>query len=157
MLTWQSLRIEGSGRVLGQCAWQRAHSSMSRRSNASYAQHMRQRKLLTLTPGDLVYYWRRQQAGKTHKSEAGSLGPARALATDMARRRTERCTQEQSLLNRGGHLLRAAPEQLRPAFSRKDYIHEIEKPAELPWTFTDPSRQTWTSPPRNSMRQKGKK
>ena len=50
-------------------------------------------------------------------------------------------------LHRGGHLLRAAPEQLRPASPREVYIHEIENPAELPWTSpssaTDPTRRTY--------------
>ena len=76
------------------------------------------------------------------------LGPARALATE-SRREPDGTIRPGSLiwLHRAGRLLRAAPEQLRHASPRETYIDEMNKPAELPWTFTslatDPSRRTF--------------
>ena len=44
--------------------------------------------------------------------------------------------QASSGIHRGGRLLRAAPEQLRHASQREQWIEELKGPVELPWTIT---------------------
>ena len=50
-------------------------------------------------------------------------------------------------LHRAGRLLRAAPEQLRPASSYEQQLETLKGPVELPWTITaiatDPKRRTF--------------
>ena len=137
--------------IRAMCLAEKAFIDEQAKQRIIRAQHMRQRKFLAYAPGDLVYYWRRQQAGKTHKSfpRGRFLGPARVLATESHREEDGTIRPGAVVwLHRGGHLLRAAPEQLRPASPREVYIHEIENPAELPRTFfsslaTDSTRRTY--------------
>ena len=110
-----------------------------------------QRKLRVFHPGDLVYYWRRQQAGREHQSfpKGRYLGPARVIATET-RQEEDGHFRAGSIvwLHRSGRLLRAAPEQLRLASPREQHLEELQGHVELPWTITklatDPKRRTFT-------------
>lgn len=91
-------------------------------------------------PDDLVYYWRKQVAGRREviSFRGGKfLGPARVIATDT-RREPDGGLRPASVIwiHRGGRLLRAAPEQLRHASQREQWIEELKGPVELPWTIT---------------------
>ena len=93
-----------------------------------------------LVPGDLVFYWRRQVAGREKERgfTIGSfVGPARVLAVetrvdDEGRLRPGSCVW----LHRAGRLIKAAPEQLRAATDRERAIEELKGPVEIPWTIT---------------------
>ena len=80
------------------------------------AEAMGRRKTQHFLPGDLVFYWRTQQAGKSHqKSPKGKfLGPARVHATKSRRESTGKIRPGAvAWLGCASRLLRAAPEQLR--------------------------------------------
>ena len=103
------------------------------------------RPLKSFVPGDLVFYWRRQVAGRPKERgfTIGSLvGPARVLAVET------RVDEEGKLrpgscvwLHRAGRLIKAAPEQLRAATDRERAIEELKGPVEIPWTITSLATQ----------------
>lgn len=107
------------------------------------AQESVNRTLKVYYPGDLVFYWRKQLAG--HKKEMGGqtfkngafLGPARVLATETrvdsdGEIRPGSCVW----LYRGNRLLRASPQQLRPASEREEAWAELGLDKPIPWTIT---------------------
>ena len=114
------------------------------------AQRSGTRRVVDYVPGDLVYYWRNQVPlkDKTTQSVGRFLGPARVLATET-RKDSEGNLRPGSIvwLHRAGRLLRAAPEQLRPASSYEQQLETLKGPVELPWTITsiatDPKRRTF--------------
>ena len=99
-----------------------------------------QRPLKSFLPGDLVFYWRRQVAGREKErgfSIGSFVGPARVLAVET------RVDEQGNLrpgscvwLHRAGRLIKAAPEQLRAASDRERAIEELRGPVEIPWTIT---------------------
>ena len=115
------------------------------------AQAAGHRPLKSFVPGDLVFYWRRQVAGREKERgfTIGSfVGPARVLAVET---RTDEAGNLRPgscvWLHRGGRLIRAAPEQLRLASERERAIEELKGPVEIPWTITSlathPNRKTY--------------
>ena len=109
------------------------------------------RPLKSFTPGDLVFYWRKQVQGGGDKGfswRGQFLGPARVLAVetrvdDEGKLRPGSCVW----LHRAGRLIKAAPEQLRAASSREKAVEELKGPCEIPWTITSlashPQRSTY--------------
>ena len=110
------------------------------------------RPLKSFVPGDLVFYWRKQVAGREKERgfTIGSfVGPARVLAVEirtdeLGKLRPGSCVW----LHRAGRLIKAAPEQLRAASAREQAIEELKGPVEIPWTITslatEPHKKTYT-------------
>ena len=125
--------------IRAMCTAEKAFSDEQSKQRLQRAQAMGHRKTSNYIPGDLVFYWRRQQAGKSHQSfpKTRFLGPARVLATET-RQEPDGSMRPASIvwLHRGGHLLRAAQEQLRHALSREVLIEELKGPIQIPWTMT---------------------
>ena len=106
------------------------------------AKHSRHRPSYNYRPGELVFYWRTQEANKGRKQPGGKhgwfLGPARILATES---RTDESGEVRAggavWLVKGRSLLKASPEQLRRATEREEMIEALSEPhtQTTPWTF----------------------
>jgi hypothetical protein len=97
------------------------------------------RRTKDFVPGDLVYYWRKQvlaKDGPVGFKGGKFLGPARVLATETKPGQGNLRPGSIIWITRAGRLLRASPEQLRPASFREAAIEEIKSPINLPWTFS---------------------
>ena len=132
------------------CLAEKAFIDEQAKQRIQRAKALGQRKLQHLVPGDLVHYWRKQQAGKEHQNfpKGRFLGPVRALATETRREEGGQLRPGSSVwIHRAGRLLRASPEQLRHASPRELWIEELRGPTELPWTITslasDPKKRTF--------------
>lgn len=111
------------------------------------------RPMKSFCPGDLVYYWRRQvpvgEGSRGGFSWSGQfVGPARVLAVETREDETGKLRPGSCVwLHRAGRLIRAAPEQLRPASEREVAIESLRGPVEIPWTITSlathPTRKTY--------------
>ena len=103
-------------------------------------------------PGQLVFYWRKQipKSETRHPFKKGKyLGPARVLATET-RVDQQGMSRPGSVvwLYRGNHLIKASPQQLRPASDREEALSELIDPHQpVPWTISnivsDSSRQVF--------------
>ena len=97
------------------------------------------RALRQFYPGDLVFYWRKQVTKNHGASRFGSgryLWPARVLATETRRDESGECRPGSVVwLYRAGRLLKAAPEQLRPASAREEAWQELKDDRPIPWTI----------------------
>lgn len=98
------------------------------------------RKPREFCPGDLVFYWRKQVTKNHGASKFGSgkfLGPARVLATET-RKEPDGSLRAGSIvwLYRAGRLIKAAPEQLRPASDREEAWNELCEDKPIPWTIS---------------------
>ena len=103
------------------------------------------RNMQQFYPGDLVYAWRRmtpKSDGSRHFKGGQFVGPYRVLATET---RTDGDQQVRAghvvWLYRGGQLIKAAPQQLRPATAREESWSELQDPAPIPWTISDTIRK----------------
>ena len=94
----------------------------------------------SFVPGDLVFFWRRQVPGGGEKgfSWVGQfVGPARVLAVETRQDADGKLRPGSVVwLHRAGRLLRACPEQLRPASERERAVEELKGPVEIPWTIS---------------------
>ena len=92
-------------------------------------------------PGDLVYVWRvanNKKEGPRQIQRGKFLGPCRVLATETRVDPKENLTAGSVVwLYRGGSLIKAAPQQLRPATAREEALSEICNPVSIPWTIAD--------------------
>ena len=90
-------------------------------------------------PGDLVYFWRRQNKAVQGHKTGGFIGPARILATETKREADGSLSRGSSVwCVRGRRLIKCTVEQLRPATRREHLVHELslENPDKtVPWTF----------------------
>ena len=97
-------------------------------------------------PGDLVCVWRRMtprgDSGGRHFKGGQFVGPYRVLATET------RAVSDGQLraghviwLYRAGQLIKAAPQQLRPATAREEAWTELNNPGAIPWTISNTLRQ----------------
>ena len=95
-------------------------------------------------PGDLVYVWRRMTPkgdGGRHFKGGRFVGPYRVLATETRSAKDQHIHASHVIwLYRGGQLIKAAPQQLRPASSREEAWHEVQSPVNIPWTIADTLR-----------------
>eukprot|EP00435_Cladocopium_sp_Y103_P018219 s2415_g4.t1 len=111
------------------------------------------RPMKSFCPGDLVYYWRRQvplsEGTRGGFSWSGQfVGPARVLAVETKEDEAGNLRPGSCVwLHRAGRLIRAAPEQLRPASDREIAMESLKGPIEIPWTITSlathPTRRTY--------------
>ena len=91
-------------------------------------------------PGDLVFYWRTQISGaESHSWNRGKyVGPARILALETKREADQRIKAGSVVwLVKGSRLIKVAVEQLRHASVREANLHELQRPPNMPWTFTE--------------------
>ena len=102
------------------------------------------RVMKQFSPGDLVFVWRRmtpKSDGNRHFKGGRFVGPYRVLATET---RTDQDHQLHAShviwLYRGGQLVKAAPQQLRPASSREEAWQEVKQDTTIPWTIADTLR-----------------
>ena len=90
------------------------------------------------TPGELVYFWRKQISGKKPGKNGMFLGPARILAIETKRDSEGNLKPGSSIwLVRGRRLIKCCPEQLRPASEREELLEFLgtDQGDNLPWTF----------------------
>ena len=92
-------------------------------------------------PGDLVYVWRlaNNKKGAPRQIQRGKfLGPCRVLATERRVDPKGNLTAGSVVwLYRGGSLIKAAPQQLRPATAREEAMNEVCNPVNIPRTIAD--------------------
>ncbi|OLP85776.1 Copia protein [Symbiodinium microadriaticum] len=117
------------------CEWQ-AQQRISR------AVHSKHRPCYDYQPGELVFYWRCQDAQKGRRQPGGKhgrfLGPARVLATESRRDDSGNIRPGGSIwIVKGRSLLKCSPEQLRRASEREELLEAMASPGEqqAPWTF----------------------
>ena len=125
--------------IRAMCVAEQAFSEEQAKQRVQRAQASGHRKTSIYLPGDLVYFWRKQVAGRSHQNfpKGRFIGPARVLATE-SRKEEDGSIRPGSVIwiHRGGRLLRASPEQLRQASPREIMLEELKGPVEIPWTFT---------------------
>ena len=126
--------------VARQASAESAHSKWHAHQRLLRAKHSRGRRILNFSPGDLVYFWRRQEATKNGKSPVNGkgrfLGPARILATETKRDELGHLRPGSSIwLVRGRRLLKCCPEQLRPASQREELLESLSQQDATPWTY----------------------
>lgn len=121
------------------CRAEQCFSQEQAKRRIERAERMGHRRAQVFLPGDIVFYWRNQVPlkDKTTQRVGRFLGPARVIATET-RRDNQGEMRPGSIvwLHRAGRLIRAAPEQLRPASPLEIQIEEFKGPVELPWTIT---------------------
>ena len=106
------------------------------------AKHSRHRPCYDYQPGELVFYWRCQDANKGRRQPGGKhgrlLGPARILATESRRDESGNIRPGGAVwLVKGRSLLKCSPEQLRQASEREELIEAMVSPSamKVPWTY----------------------
>ena len=92
-------------------------------------------------PGDLVFFWRNQEAGKSNRHPGTNhgrfLGPARILAMESRQGSSGESRPGNAIwLVRGRRLLKCSREQLRPASQREEVIESLTPEGQAPWTFS---------------------
>ena len=96
-------------------------------------------------PGDLVYAWRRmtpKHDGNKHFKGGQFVGPYRVLATETRTNSEEELRASHVIwLYRGGQLIKAAPQQFRPATAREESWSELTDPTPIPWTIAETLRK----------------
>ena len=120
---------------------ERAHVDWQAQQRLSRARNSRTRPAYDFEPGELVYFWRTQEAGKTKRftgtRQGRFLGPARILATEQRREADGTLRPGSDVwLVRGRSLLKCVPEQLRRASPREELIESLSEDLQAPWTFT---------------------
>ena len=128
--------------VLRRAEAEKALSEWQAAQRISRAQNSRHRPAYNFRPGELVFYWRTQEAGKGRRQPGGKhgrfLGTARILATES---RTDDSGEVRPggavWLVKGRSLLKASPEQLRRASQREELIEALaeNQGQRTPWTF----------------------
>ena len=121
---------------------EKALAEWSAKQRIMRAQHSKHRPCYLFEPGELVYYWRTQDANKGRRQPGGKhgrfLGPARILATESRKDANDQPRPGGSVwLVKGRSLLKCAPEQLRRATEREELMEALaSKSGEAtPWTF----------------------
>ncbi|OLQ05959.1 Retrovirus-related Pol polyprotein from transposon TNT 1-94 [Symbiodinium microadriaticum] len=132
--------------VARQAQAEKAHSEWQAQQRLQRASNSRGRRVQSFHPGDLVFFWRSQESGKSRASPGSKkgrfLGPARILA--METRTDEAGTRRPGSavwLVRGRQLLKCAPEQLRHASTREELVEALTEDGQVPWTFTRVARE----------------
>ena len=145
----EEFMVESATRDLEQAAKRRAeaekaHSEWVATQRISRALNSKPKPPFNFRPGDLVYFWRSQEAGQSRRSPGSKqgrfLGPARVLATE-----TRQDSQGQARAGscvwcvRGRNLIKCSPEQLRYASEREELLESLAKEhghESTPWTYT---------------------
>ena len=110
------------------------------------ALNSRNRPQCNYLPGDLVYFWRTQEAGKSNKHPGTNhgrfLGPARILAMESRQGDNGETRPGNAIwVVRGRRLLKCSREQLRPASSREEALESLTPEGQAPWTFSRVAQQ----------------
>ena len=112
------------------------------------AKHSRHRPCYDYEPGELVFYWRCQDANKGRRQPGGKhgrfLGPARILAVESRREADGTLRPGGAVwLVKGRSLLKCSPEQLRRASHREEVVEALTERHEqqTPWTFHTVAQQ----------------
>ena len=123
---------------------EKAHSEWVAAQRISRALNSKPRPPFKFKPGDLVYFWRSQEAGQSRRSpgtkQGRFLGPARVLATET---KTDEQGQPRAGSSvwcvRGRSLIKCSPEQLRYASDREHLLESLAQAhgqESTPWTYT---------------------
>ena len=140
-LLTESADGEFSRAVARRAAAEKAHADWTAHQRLLRAQNSRARPCYNYQPGELVFFWRSQEANKSQRQPGGKhgrfLGPARILAVETRR-------QEDGSLHPGGavwlvrgrNLIKCSPEQLRRASQREELIEAMLPDSRTPWTFS---------------------
>ena len=125
---------------------EKALAEWTARQRLVRASNSRTRPVADYRPGDLVFFWRSQEAGKGRREPGNKhgrfVGPARILA--MERKTTEDGSSAQSSsiwLVRGRQLIKACAEQLRRASPREELVEAVTERQPTPWTFSRVAEQ----------------
>ena len=110
------------------------------------ALNSRTRPQCNYLPGDLVYFWRTQEAGKSNRHPGTNhgrfLGPARILAMESRQGVAGEARPGNAIwVVRGRRLLKCSREQLRPASSREETLESLTPEGQAPWTFSRVAQQ----------------
>ncbi|CAE7498754.1 unnamed protein product, partial [Symbiodinium sp. CCMP2456] len=112
------------------------------------AMHSRHRPCYDYEPGELVFYWRSQDATKGRRQPGGKhgrfLGPARILAVESRKESDGSLRPGGAVwLVKGRSLLKCSPEQLRRASTREEVVEALSEPhqQQTPWTFQTVAQQ----------------
>ena len=145
ILTEHGISAEFGRDVKAMCTAEKAFLEEQARERLRRAELSGSRVMKHFCPGDLVFAWRRmtpKQDGSKHFKGGKFVGPYRVLATET------RVDEHGSLraghvvwLYRGGQLVKAAPQQLRPATDREESWNELVGGTPIPWTISETLRK----------------
>ena len=119
---------------------EKALADWTARQRLVRAQNSRSRECTVYQPGDLVFFWRAQEAGRqrqglSHK-RGRFAGPARILAMESKRGAEGGVEASSSVwLVRGRSLIKVSAEQLRAASPREELLEAVSSDNPTPWTF----------------------
>ena len=119
---------------------EKALADWAARQRLVRAQNSRSRSCTVYQPGDLVFFWRAQEAGRqrqglSHK-RGRFAGPARILAMESKRGANGGVEAASSVwLVRGRSLIKVSMEQLRAASPREELLEAVSSDNQTPWTF----------------------
>ena len=118
------------------------------RQRLNRARNSRHRPCYDYEPGELVFYWRTQDANKGRRQPGGKhgrfLGPARVLATESRKGPGGETRPGGAIwLVKGRSLLKCSPEQLRRASPREELVESLATAHgdHTPWTFHSAAEQ----------------
>ena len=123
---------------------EKSHAEWHAAQRISRALNSRPRPPFDFKPGDLVYFWRTQEAGQGRRAPGSKhgrfLGPARVLAMESRQTGTgEHRDASVIWCVRGRQLLKCCPEQLRHASHREELLESLSEEGgqeRTPWTYT---------------------
>ena len=110
------------------------------------AANSRSRPVADYRPGDLVFFWRSQEASKGRREPGNKhgrfVGPARILAMERKTLDDASSAPSSSIwLVRGRQLIKACAEQLRRASPREELVEAVTEAQPTPWTFSRMAEQ----------------
>ena len=118
---------------------EQAHSEWVAKEKIGRALNSRGQRKYHYSPGDLVYYWRKQlPKGMISSKTGGFLGPARVLVTETKREADGQLRAGSTVwVVRGRRLLKCCVEQLRPATERETLVEHLatDEDSKAPWTL----------------------
>ena len=123
---------------------EKAHAEWHASQRISRALNSKPRPPFNFKPGDLVYFWRTQEAGQSRRAPGAKhgrfLGPARVLATETRQSEgTEAHPAGVVWCVRGRNLIKCSPQQLRHASEREELLESLassQGAESTPWTYT---------------------
>ena len=123
---------------------EKAHAEWHAAQRISRALNSKPRPPFNFRPGDLVYFWRSQEAGQSRRSPGSKhgrfLGPARVLATETRHDANEQPRPAGTIwCVRGRNLIKCCPEQLRHASEREELLESLARDhgeSVTPWTYS---------------------
>ncbi|CAE7273716.1 RE1 [Symbiodinium sp. CCMP2592] len=125
---------------------EKAHAEWNAQQRLNRAQNSRTRPVFDYQPGELVYYWRQQDASRHREgpnSKKGQfMGPARILAMETKREPDGTLKPGSSVwCVRGRQLIKCCVEQLRRASQREELVESLAEQDRTPWTYSKVAEQ----------------